>query len=266
MPKLGIIGGSGLYGLTGFTHLKEESVSTPCGEPSGRYLVAGPADGAGPQLVFLPRHGANHQIPPHKVNYRANIWGMRSLGVERIVGVNAVGGIDPGLSPGSIVLPDQAMDFTQGARESTFYDGQDVVHIDFTDPYCPEMRMALMKAAQAKAIALTPEATYVCVNGPRLESRAEIEFFRRAGGRVVGMTGMPEAALARELQICYAAVCVVTNFAAGVSAAGKLTATEVVETMAKSTETVMTLLKAAFSLMPEQRNCPCKDALSGTRL
>ena len=266
MPKLGIIGGSGLYEVPGFIHLKEESISTPYGEPSARYIIAGPEDGAGPQVVFLPRHGAKHSIPPHKVNYRANVWGMRSLGVERIVGVNAVGAIDPGFPPGSIVLPDQAIDFTNGARESTFYDGQDVVHIDFTDPYCPEMREVIMRAAQAEGVFLVSTgAVYVCTNGPRLESRAEIEFFRRAGGHIVGMTGMPEAALARELQVCYAAVSVITNFAAGVSA-GKLTTTEVVETMAKSTAAVMTLLKKAFSMMPEQRSCPCKDALSGTRL
>ena len=266
MPKLGIIGGSGLYSIPGFVKLKEECVSTPYGDPSGSYLIAGPEDGSGPHVVFLPRHGAAHSIPPHKVNYRANIWGMQSLGVERIIGVTAVGGIDPALSPGSILLPDQVMDFTQGARESTFYEGGDVVHIDFTDPYCPEMRAVLIKAAQIEGLACTPEATYVCTNGPRLESRAEIEFFRRAGGHIVGMTGMPETALARELQVCYAAVSVVTNFAAGVSAAGKLTTTEVVETMAKSTGAVMALLKTSFSLMPQHRGCPCKDALSGTRL
>ncbi len=272
MVKLGIIGGSGLYEVTGFRRLKEESISTPYGEPSGRYIVAGFEEapgGEGPaglQVVFLPRHGAKHSIPPHKVNYRANIWGMRAMGVERILGINAVGAVDPGLPPGSIVLPDQAMDFTQGARESTFYDGKDVVHIDFTDPYCPQMRPVLQAAAQAEGIAVSRSATYVCTNGPRLESRAEIEFFRRSGGHIVGMTGMPEAALARELQICYAAICVVTNFAAGVSSAEKLTTTEVVETMAKSTASVMALIKRALSLMPGQRNCPCKDALSGTRL
>ncbi len=266
MAKLGIIGGSGLYGVPGFLHLKEECVSTPFGEPSGPYLIAGIADDAGTQVVFLPRHGTKHSIPPHKVNYRANIWGMRELGVERILGINAVGGIDPELPPGSIVLPDQALDFTQGARPSTFHDGPDVVHIDFTDPYCPEIRAALLKASQAEGIPVTSGATYVCTNGPRLESRAEIEFFRRAGAHIVGMTGMPEAALARELELCYAAVSVITNFAAGVSAANKLTTTEVVETMAKSTASVMALLKKTFFLIPEQRGCPCKDALSGTRL
>ena len=267
MAKLGIIGGSGLYAVPGFRLLEEQAVSTPYGEPSGQYIMAVPEGpgGEGRSVVFLPRHGAKHSIPPHKVNYRANVWGMRALGAERILGVNAVGAIDTGLPPGSIALPDQAIDLTQGARESTFYDGQDVVHIDFTDPYCPEIRSVLMEAAKAEGVLVFNGATYVCTNGPRLESRAEIEFFRRGGGHIVGMTGMPEAALARELQLCYASVCVVTNFAAGVSGE-KLTTTEVVETMAKSTSAVMALIKRALSLMPSQRSCHCKDALSGTRL
>ncbi len=265
MLKIGIIGGSGLNEIPGLTRLREETVNTPYGEPSGGYLIAG-AGFPPVEVVFLPRHGARHDIAPHKVNYRANIWGMKSLGVERILGINAVGGIDPGLPPGSIVIADQVMDFTCGARQSTFYDGKEVVHVDFTEPYCPELRGALLEAARKEGIPVTASGAYVCTNGPRLETRAEIEFFGRAGGHVVGMTGMPEAVLARELGLCYAAVAIVTNAAAGVLGAHRLTTTEVVETMAQKTESIKTILKAAFPLIPAERHCPCKDALREARL
>ena len=263
MPKIGIIGGSGFYDIPGFSHLGEESVETPYGKPSGNYLITG-AEGL--EIAFLPRHGAHHDIAPHKVNYRANIWGMKSLGVERIFGINAVGGIDPKFPPGSITVPDQVIDFTFGARQSTFYDQKDVVHIDFTEPYCPELRHALIAAAGGEGIDAAPAGTYVCTNGPRLESGAEINFFGRIGGHIVGMTGMPEAALARELELCYAALTVVTNCAAGVAGARKLTTSEVVATMALKTEAIKKILKAAFPLIPQKRQCPCKNALKDTRL
>ncbi|MDA8387410.1 MAG: S-methyl-5'-thioadenosine phosphorylase [Nitrospiraceae bacterium] len=263
MPKIGVIGGSGLYDIPGLARLGEEAVKTPYGEPSGRYLIAG----AGTvEVAFLPRHGARHDIAPHKVNYRANIWGMKSLGVERILGINAAGGIDPGLAPGSLVITDQIMDFTLGARESTFYDGKEVIHVDFTDPYCPELRGALLEAARQRGIAAVSGGTYVCTNGPRLETRAEIAFFGRAGGHVVGMTGMPEAALARELELCYSSMAVVTNAAAGVSGASRLSAREVMEMMALRMESIKKLLQAVFALIPAQRQCCCKDALKDSRL
>ncbi len=267
MLKIGIIGGSGLYEIPGFTRLAEESGKTPYGEPSGRYLIA---RAGGVEVAFLPRHGARHgarhDIAPHKVNYRANIWGMKALGVERIVGINAVGGIDVKLPPGSIVIADQVIDFTFGARPSTFYEGRDVIHIDFTEPYCPELRGALIAAAQKEDIAVTPAGTYVCTNGPRLETAAEIGFFGRAGGHIVGMTGMPEAALAREIELCYAAVAVVTNPAAGISAAHRLTTTEVVEMMASRMESIKKILKAVLPMIPAERRCPCRDALKESRL
>ena len=263
MPKIGIISGSGLYDIPDVVRLGEEAVKTPYGEPSGPYVIAG----AGTvEVALLSRHGAGHYIAPHKVNYRANIWGMKSLGVERVLGINAVGGIDPEFAPGDLVIPDQVMDFTVGARQSTFYEGKEVIHIDFTEPYCPELRAALIGAARQQGIAATAFGTYVCTNGPRLESRAEIAFFGRAGGHVVGMTVMPEAALARELELCYASLAIVTNPAAGVSGASRLTATEIVEMMALRTESIKKLLLAAFALIPAERKCPCKDALKEARL
>lgn len=258
---VGVIGGSGLYELPGF-ELKESRIfKTPFGEPSGP-LTFGELSGKG--VVFLARHGLDHSIPPHRVNYRANIWALKEAGVKRIIGVNAVGGIDQALRPGMICLPEQIVDFTV-SRARTFYDGPEVVHIDFTEPYCPEMRILCSEKAEALGIQIYNGGTYVCTEGPRLETKAEIEFYHRQNWTVVGMTAMPEASLARELALCYLTVAVVTNPAAGLTGR-KLTTEEVVETMKQSTEKVKMLLKAVIENIPEQRKCPCKDALEGARM
>jgi len=164
-----------------------------------------------------------------------------------------------------LVVLDQVLDLTQGARAGTFYDGPEVVHIDFTEPFCPELRAALIKAAADAGMEVAQRGTYVCVNGPRLESRAEIEYFAGSGADVVGMTAMPEAALAREDQICLSNITVVTNRAAGISG-GKLTTQEVVDNMRQSTERVKSLIRAMLPLIPAERACPCKDALEGARM
>ncbi|MDA8169947.1 MAG: S-methyl-5'-thioadenosine phosphorylase [Nitrospiraceae bacterium] len=264
MPLIGVIGGSGLYGIPGLEEVGRKAVKTPFGDPSDSYLIAEFSGGV--QAVFLPRHGAGHAVAPHKINYRANIWGMKELGVERIIAVNATGGIDSAFAPGSIVIPDQILDFTGGGRPATFYEEKDVVHVDFTEPYCPELRASLLGAAKKAGVPAAGKGTYVCTNGPRLESRAEVAFYAKAGGHVVGMTGMPEAILARELELCYSAIAVVTNFAAGVSDAKKLTTTEVIEYMGKSAEAIRQILKEVFPLIPGRRGCPCKDALKDSRL
>lgn len=260
MPRVGVIGGSGLYGIPGLEVSGERKVRTPFGAPSAAYVMG---ELAGVEVVFLPRHGAGHDIPPHRINYRANLWGFGELGVERVLSVNASGGIRRGLGPGDIVVLDQVLDFTQGARAGSFYDGGEggqVVHIDFTEPYCPEVRGALLRAGEKAGVGLGDGGTYLCVNGPRLESRAEIEFFASAGADVVGMTGMPEAALARELEICFAGVAVVTNYAAGFTGE-KLTTGEVIESMKEANERINALLRETIGLIPRQRGCPCKDAL-----
>jgi 5'-methylthioadenosine phosphorylase len=262
MPLVGVIGGSGLYGIPGLRALGEEAVRTPYGEPSAPYVRG---EIAGLEVAFLPRHGRDHGIQPHRINYRANLYGFKQLGAERIITVNATGGMAPGLKPGHIVALDQVIDMTQGAREATFFDGDEVVHIDFTEPYCPELRDALIKAGGGTGINVAGRGTYLCVNGPRLESKAEIAHFAKIGGHVVGMTGMPEAALARELEICLAGLAVVTNFAAGISER-KLTTDEVVEVMRMSNENIKVLLKAALGLVPHERKCPCRDALKGARM
>jgi 5'-methylthioadenosine phosphorylase len=262
MAKVGIIGGSGLYEIPGLRLTGERDVETPFGLPSSPYM-SGELEGS--ELVFLPRHGIHHNLAPHKINYRANIRGFSNLGVERIISVCASGGINPSLEPGSIVVLDQVLDLTQGARASSFYDEHEVVHIDFTEPFCPELRAALTGAAGEAGIDVFDSGTYICVNGPRLESRAEINHFSSIGADVVGMTAMPEAALAREDQVCLANITVVTNRAAGISGQ-KLTTREVVENMRRSTERVKGLIKAMLPLIPAERSCSCKDALKDARM
>lgn len=262
MSKVGVIGGSGLYHMEGFVMKKRRTVRTPYGKPSGQYIT-GSIDGK--EIIFLPRHGFDHSIPPHKINYRANIWGFWKLGVSHIISISAVGGIRKGLKPGDIVLLDQIIDMTR-SRISTFYDGDDgVVHIDFTEPYCSEDRTILLKAARRAGVILKKRGTYVAVEGPRLETASEIKSFAVLGGDVVGMTGMPEAVLARELEVCYVGISVVANYAAGISKK-KLTTKEVMDTMKSSTEKVNGLLKETFHLMPIIHNCTCREALKNARI
>lgn len=268
MSKTGVIGGSGLYEIKGFVLKGRKTIKTPFGKPSGQYLLGtiGKAD-----IVFLPRHGEHHDIPPHMINYRANIWGFKKLDVNRLLSVSAVGGIRKGLKPGDIVVLDQVLDMTKN-RKSTFYDGKNrrcpngrVVHIDFTEPYCPELRRTLIKAGKRSNIRLKTSGTYVAVEGPRLESASEIKCFSVLGGDVVGMTGMPEASLARELEVCYAGLSVVANYAAGISKK-KLTVAEVMQAMNDSTEKIKRLLKETFMLVPAERACPCKEALQEAKV
>jgi 5'-methylthioadenosine phosphorylase len=254
---IGLIGGSGLYEMPGFKLREERLLSTPYGEPSGAFLIG---EVAGAAVAFLPRHGSPHRIPPDRVNYRANINGFKELGVERIISISASGGISPGLRPGDIVILDQVIDMVQGTRASTFYEGDEVVHIDFTEPYCPELRESLLGGDRSAGTGARAAGTYICVNGPRLESRAEIRFYGMIGADVIGMTGMPEASLARELEICYAGITVVTNFAAGM-AGKKLTTTEVVEKMKESNEKIGRLIIESLPLIPSLRQCPCGEAL-----
>lgn len=210
---LAIIGGSGLTQLASLDVSRREVVRTPYGEPSGT-LTFGSLRRC--PVVFIARHGYGHTIPPHRVNYRANIWALKSVGVDRIVSVASVGGIRADLGPGRLVVPHQIIDYTWG-RKMTFFDGADqpVVHIDFTEPYDAELRRQILAAAAAAGEAVEDGAVYAATQGPRLETAAEIDRLERDGAHVVGMTGMPEAALAREMELPYAAIAVVANHAAG---------------------------------------------------
>jgi 5'-methylthioinosine phosphorylase len=212
---LAIIGGSGLYTLGDDFHLHEQaSRQTPYCDTSADVLLGSWQD---TDLAFLPRHGTEHGVPPHAVNYRANLWALHQAGVDRIIAVNAVGGISADMEPGTLVLPRQLIDYTSG-REHSFHDGSDskVRHVDFSQPYSAVLHAGLLQAAQQLQQKLLHSGTYGCTNGPRFETAAEIERMRRDGCTVVGMTGMPEAALARELDIEYACLAVVVNWAAGI--------------------------------------------------
>lgn len=213
VTDLAIIGGTGLATLKALEVTRREVVHTPFGEPSCP-LTYGQL--CGKEVVFLPRHGPGHTIPPHKINYRANLWALEKTGVTRVISVAAVGAISAELGVGELAIPDQIIDYTWG-REHTFFeeDLRQVVHVDFTYPYCPKLRGLLFKAAVASGVDATDQATYGAVQGPRLETAAEINRLERDGCHIVGMTGMPEAALARELELSYAAIAVIANPAAG---------------------------------------------------
>lgn len=210
---LAIIGGTGLTSLETLTIKRREMVSTPYGEPSAP-LIHGELEGK--PVVFLARHGYAHTIPPHKVNYRANLWALKHIGVDHVIAIAAVGGITPTMAPGSLVFPDQIVDYTWSRCHTYFEDDlAQVIHIDFTHPYCEGLRNKLIQAAREARLDARQKGTYAATQGPRLESAAEIQRLERDGCDVVGMTGMPEAALAREIQLCYAACAVVANWAAG---------------------------------------------------
>ena len=225
---LGIIGGTGLTKLPGLSVTHRQVIRTPYGEPSGP-LTFGDLDGH--PIVFLARHGYGHTIPPHLVNYRANIWALKEQKVSHVVSVATVGGIHPDLGPGKLCVPDQIIDYTHG-RETTFatYDGKPVTHEDFTWPYCQEMRERCIAALHRAGEIYLDGGVYGAVQGPRLETKAEIDRLARDGADMVGMTGMPEAYLAREIDLCYAAVGVSVNWAAGRGDSGQGISPQAIET------------------------------------
>jgi 5'-methylthioinosine phosphorylase len=248
MTTVAIIGGSGLTNLQNLQITRREVVRTPYGEPSGA-MVYGQLSGK--EVVFLPRHGPNHTIPPHQINYRANIWALKQSGIRRVIAVAAVGGIADGLKASDLVLPDQVIDYTYG-RAHTFFDGEhkQVTHVDFTYPYCMELRQILVKAAGRVGIAAVDEGTYGATQGPRFETAAEIRRMERDGCTIVGMTGMPEAALARELDLRYASIAVVANRAAG-KEESLISLKEIEAHLEKGMAKVRRLLEQAIPLIVE---------------
>jgi 5'-deoxy-5'-methylthioadenosine phosphorylase len=246
MSQIAIIGGTGLTSLDSLEVTRREMMQTPYGEPSGplTYGVVG-----GREVVFLARHGYGHTIPPHQVNYRANLWALKESGVEHIIAIAAVGSIRKDFVPGSLVLPDQIIDYTW-SRHNTFFEngGNGVTHVDFTWPYCLEMREKLIEAAALAHIELPTTATYGAMQGPRLETAAEINRLERDGCDLVGMTGMPETALARELDICYAACAVVANMAAG-RGHGQISLVDIEDNLVVGMKKVDRLLEAVIPLL-----------------
>ncbi|HIQ31805.1 MAG TPA: S-methyl-5'-thioadenosine phosphorylase [Aquifex aeolicus] len=262
---LGVIGGSGLYDLSGMEVVKEIEIKTPFGEPSSPVVIG---KLGGKEVAFLARHGRDHSYPPHLVPYRANLWALKEVGVRRVIGVSAVGSIKEGIKPGDFVLIDNFLDFTKG-REATYYEGRfsktgegKVVHIDVTEPYCPEMRSVLSDILREMGVRFHREGVYACTEGPRFETRAEIRALRALGADVVGMTGYPEVVLARELAMCYASLCVVANLAAGLSDR-KLTSDEVMELMARKEEQIKEIIARLVQSLHVDRRCGCAEILEG---
>jgi len=244
MKRVAIIGGSGLTRLKTLEITRREVMRTPYGEPSSP-LVFGMLSGQ--DTVFLARHGQGHTIPPHEVNYRANIWALKEAGVTHVIAVNAVGGITTDMTSGRLVIPDQIVDYTYG-RAHTFFGNEQkpVTHVDFTFPYCEELRERIIAAASHAGIEVVGQGTYGATQGPRFESIAEIRRMERDGSDIVGMTGMPEAGLARELGLCYACIAVVVNPAAG-KAAGTISLKEIERTLETGMEHVRQLLEKSLS-------------------
>ncbi len=256
MLELAIIGGTGVYDPRILDNIREITQDTPYGKVS---LTIGQYQGQ--EVAFIPRHGSKHSVPPHLINYRANIMGLKQLGVKCILATAAVGSLNLDLKPGMFVLADQFLDFTKN-RINTFFDGgeQGVFHCDMTVPYCPQLRQAVAQAAQESGFALQNGGTYVCTEGPRFETAAEIVMYKQLGGDLVGMTSVPEVCLARELGICYANISIITNYAAGISPT-ILTHQEVLREMKDSTTGVRKLILESIKYMKRERSCDCVKIL-----
>jgi 5'-methylthioadenosine phosphorylase len=257
--EIGVIGGSGLYSL--LEDALEVEIETPFGRPSDAVTIG---QVGGRAIAFLPRHGREHGLPPHRVPYRANLWGLRSLGVRQILAPCAVGGLRAELGPGTFVVPDQLVDRTAG-RSQTFYD-DGAVHVPFADPYCPAGRQVVLTQASAAGVEAIDGGTMVVIEGPRFSTRAESQWYADQGWSVVNMTGHPEAVLARELGLCFTAIALVTDLDAGVDVGDTVTQEEVFRVFAENTERMRDLVLRAAITLDLDRRCPCVNALEGIRL
>lgn len=250
---IGIIGGSGVYEIASKAdHVEKRIVETPYGDVEVSIL-----DIFSKKVIFIPRHSSAHSIPPHKINFRANIEALKKMGVTQILATNSVGSMNTEMPPGSFVVPDDFLDFTQN-RANTFYE-DNVVHIDVTEPYCSTLRDILDKSGD-----VILGGTYVCTQGPRFETPAEIKMFKMLGGDLVGMTGLPEVVLAREKEMCYNSICIVSNYASGISE-NELTIDEVFE-MVKSREKDLLELIYNFIKNTHDSDCNCRHALNGAEV
>jgi 5'-methylthioadenosine phosphorylase len=258
--RIGIFGGSGFYSL--LDGVDEKLVETPYGAPSAP-VALGEIEGV--PVAFLPRHGKEHTLPPQAINYRANVWAMKSLGVERIIGPCAAGSLKEEVRPGDFVISDQLVDRTTG-RKDTFYDGPITTHVSFADPYCPEMREVAIKTGRDQGITLHERGTVVTIQGPRFSTRAESRWFQQAGWEVINMTQYPEAYLARELEMCYANIALITDYDVGVEGRGDAVShEEVIKVFTENNDKLRGLLFALVPALPESRGCSCGSALKGAR-
>lgn len=255
--EIGIIGGTGIYNTELLTNAKSIKIFTPYGKTSDLVTIG---EYNGRSVVFIPRHGKGHTIPPHKVNSKANIWALNALGVSRIIAPSAVGSLKDKYKPGDIVLPDQFIDFTK-RREYTFYDEGQVCHVSCADPFCNELREILLNIAKQLKYNVHDGSTYICIEGPRFSTRAESKYFKDIlHGDVIGMTLVPECILAREMQICYMSIATVTDY--DVWYENPVSSREILEVLTKNANRTKELLTALIPSIPETRNkCKCKTAL-----
>ncbi len=255
--EIGIIGGSGLYAMPGLTNVREERVETPFGDPSEAFIL-GDLDGRA--VAFLARHGRGHRILPTELNFRANIYAMKMLGVERILSVSAVGSLKEEHKPTDFVIPDQFIDRTF-ARVGTFF-GQGIVgHVAFGDPVCATVRAAFAKACAEVGVTGTNGGTYICIEGPQFSTRAESNLYRSWGADVIGMTNLQEAKLAREAEICYATLAMVTDYDCWFEGHDDVTVDQVVAVMHQNADNGTKVVRAAVAALPKERSCGCASAL-----
>jgi 5'-methylthioadenosine phosphorylase len=255
--EIGIIGGSGLYAMPGLTGVREERVETPFGEPSDAFVLG---ELEGRKVVFLARHGRGHRILPSELNFRANIYALKKLGVERILSVSAVGSLKEEHKPTDFVIPDQFIDRTFN-RTSTFFGDGIVGHVAFGDPVCAVVAQTLAAACEAEDLVGKSGGTYVCMEGPQFSTRAESNLYRSWGADVIGMTNLQEAKLAREAEICYATVAMVTDYDCWHEEHDSVTVDQIVAVLNQNAANAAKVVKAAVAAMPRERNCPCAAAL-----
>jgi len=257
LAEIGIIGGTGVYDPGMLKNAEELARRTPYGVPSDKIIIG---EYKGRKVAFLARHGKKHTIPPHSINFRANIHTMKELGVTRILAPQAVGSLKEEYAPGDLVICDQFIDRTWG-RQKTFYDKGQVCHISVADPFCEELRDLLVQGCNDLKYSHHPKGTYVCIPGPRFSTRAESLLYRQWNADVIGMTLVPECILAREVEICYSSIAMVTDYDCWKE--GSVTLEEVVRTMKENNDKVKGLIENVIPKIPEERKCPCKSALEG---
>jgi 5'-methylthioadenosine phosphorylase len=258
--EIGIFGGSGFYSF--LEDAEPVKVETPYGDPAAPVVLA---EMGGRRVAFLPRHGATHEYPPHRIPYRANMWAFKELGVTRVLAPTAAGSLQPHVRRGDFVVSDQLVDRTSG-RASTFYDGPGTVHVSLADPYCPELRAAAIDQGRAQGITIHETGTVVVIEGPRFSTRAESRWYAGHGWEVINMTQHPEAALARELEICYCNVSLITDYDVGVEGVPPVSVEEVVKVFSENNARLRGLLNALIPAIPADRSCPCATALAGARV
>ncbi len=260
LATVGVIGGSGLYQIEGMQAATEVEVSTPFGRPSDSVVVG---ELAGVRIAFLPRHGRGHRISPTEVNARANVYALKSLGVERIISVSAVGSLREDIHPLDLVVPDQIVDRTVSRLRTFFGDGL-VVHVGMAEPYCPQLREMLIRAAEGTGRTVHRGGTYLCIEGPQFSTRAESRFYRQWGADVIGMTAMPEARLAREAELCYSTLALVTDYDVWHESEEPVTVEQVVANLTRNVDAAKETLRSLLTMLPAERGCSCGSALANS--